>query len=284
MSEADVNLSTRSSRTLAQGRPSRLSMEGYIYNANMVLGTALHPNTRQVPVELFEKCKGVVILTIVHAGAFMTLYYGTGVVLSKREDDGGSVSWSAPSSISIGGTTLGAVAGGKRENVLIFIMDDETLIDFAKYPQTRIALDTALTAGKCGGSLNCGMEAPNKGTISVRFNTGVYFGLGLQMATLGMANEQNNEFYTEEEQEEVEDAGKDPDIDEDKRIKAKDILLKKNKVKIPEDTQIPDLYEKLRKLANGETWEPGQEDISRSLQFAQVAQKQSQRFLNTSAK
>lgn len=122
---------------LAQVRPSRLSMEGYIYNANMVLEAALSPNTREVSVELMEKCVGVVIVTAVHVGAIVTLSYGTGILMKKTETGG----WSPPSAISVGGTAFGVVVGGKRDNSIIFIMTEEAMEDFCKRPQSRIALD-----------------------------------------------------------------------------------------------------------------------------------------------
>ena len=129
----------RKSVALAGARPSRLSMEGYIYNAHTVLESALDPSTPQVSVELMEKCKGVVIVTAVHVGAIVTLYYGTGLLLKKLDDDGKS--WSPPSAISVGGTSFGAVVGGKRDNSIIFIMTDEAMKDFVNRPQSRIALD-----------------------------------------------------------------------------------------------------------------------------------------------
>ena len=123
---------------LAGARPSRLSMEGYIYNANTVLVSALDPSTPQVSVELMEKCKGLVVVTAVHVGAIVTLYYGTGLLLKKLDD---GKSWSPPSAISVGGTSFGAVVGGKRDNSIIFIMTDEAMKDFVSRPQSRIALD-----------------------------------------------------------------------------------------------------------------------------------------------
>jgi lipid-binding SYLF domain-containing protein len=135
--KVDDEVITKKSLALAQVRPSRLSMEGYIYNAHAALQSALDPKSKEVSVELMDKCVGIVIITTVHVGAIVSLYYGTGVLLKKTTEGG----WSPPAAIAVGGTSFGAVIGGKRDNSLIFIMDEETLLDFCKRPQSRIGVD-----------------------------------------------------------------------------------------------------------------------------------------------
>ena len=49
--KVDADSMAKKSLALAQVRPSRLSMEGYIYNANMVLEAALAPTSPEVTVE-----------------------------------------------------------------------------------------------------------------------------------------------------------------------------------------------------------------------------------------
>jgi len=241
---------------VARVRPSRLSMEGYIYNANKVLETALNPKTWEVPVELVEKCKGVVVITMVQVGVIVSLQYGTGIIMKKTE-----TGWSAPSAVAIGGTSFGAVLGGKRDNIIIFIMDDKNMEDFVDRPQSRISLDAAFAAGPKGAKLNLGREAEEKGTISITFSNGAYAGMGVEMFTMETAHEQNEIFY-------------------EKKVKAKDILFKENAVEIPPDTQIPDIYVKMEKLANGETWIPSDDDIQRSRHFADQSIRKSERLSN----
>ena len=212
----------------------------------------MDPKTKHVPEELFEKCKGVVVVTAVHVGAFVVLYYGTGVVVRKTE-----TGWSAPSAVSVGGTNIGAVAGGKRDNSLIFILDDETMKDFAERPQTRIGLDAAMTAGKAGGDANVGMD---HGTRTFSFTQGAYAGLSMQMGTLEKSDKQNHIFYGKE-------------------VNAKGILFKDD-VTVPEDSQVPDLHDKLQKLANGETWTPGDEDIKSSRHYLEKAHESSRKLMS----
>eukprot|EP00529_Nitzschia_sp_RCC80_P027032 CAMPEP_0113457046 /NCGR_PEP_ID=MMETSP0014_2-20120614/9202_1 /TAXON_ID=2857 /ORGANISM="Nitzschia sp." /LENGTH=274 /DNA_ID=CAMNT_0000348521 /DNA_START=70 /DNA_END=894 /DNA_ORIENTATION=- /assembly_acc=CAM_ASM_000159 len=247
---------TRKSIALAGARPSRLSMEGYIYNAHTVLVSALDPTTEQVSVELMEKCKGLVVVTAVHAGAIVTLYYGTGVLLKKTEGGG----WSPPSAVAVGGTSFGAVLGGKRDNSIIFIMTDEAMTDFVERPQSRIALDAAGTAGNHGGSVNVGMDQE---TVTYTTTSGMYVGASVRMATMEPPSAQNASFYGKE-------------------VKAKDILCTPGAVELPENSQVPDIYEKLDMLAKGETWMPNDESLSRSRHFLDLAQSTSAKFMETS--
>lgn len=244
---------------LTKARPSRLSMEGYIYNANEVLTTALNPNTKIVPVELFEKCKGIVILTVFHVGAVMSIHYGTGVVMKKKIKDGNNedqYEWSLPSAVGMAGYSMGVVAGGKVDRVLSFIMDDETMDDFIARPQTRMGLDATFAAGKAGGDANLGID---QGTVSIFFSTGAFAGLSLQMGTMTFQKKQNEVFYGKE------------------NIHGKDVMVG-SELKPPEESQIPDLHKKLEQLARGETWVPSQDDLQRSSHFLNKAQEASMRF------
>lgn len=234
---------------------SRLSMEGYIYNANRVLEACLNPKTKELPAELVESCKGVAIITMVQIGVIVSLQYGTGVIMKKTE-----TGWSAPSSVSVGGTSFGAVLGGKRDNFIIFIMDDEIMKDFAVRPQSRISLDAAVAAGPVGVKGNIGGEAPKKGTVTFVLSEGVFAGLAIEMSTLESASRQNEIFYDKE------------------GVKTKDILFKEGAVTVPADSQVRDIQEKLDKLSRGETWLPSDEDFNRSRHFASEALRQSEKY------
>jgi lipid-binding SYLF domain-containing protein len=227
-------------------------MLGMVWNANSILEEALHPDTKGVAKELFEKCHGIVLLTVVKAGCMVSGHAGTGVMMAKNAETG---EWSAPVAVYQGGYGFGAILGKKKDDVLIFIMDEESMKNFAMRPQTRIGVTAALTMGKCGGEINQGMELPKKGTITVSFSKGVYTGISIEMGTLETArNRQNETFYG-------------------KHVKLSQILFKKDSVDIPEDSLIPDIHKKLALLAKGETWVAGELDRSKSTHVQILADK-----------
>ena len=242
-------------KSMVTQRPSRLSMEGYIFNADHVLEIALDPATKEIPKDIIENCKGVVIITTVHAGALMTFHYGSGIVMAKRIDG----TWSAPSAVTAAGYSMGAVVGGKTDCTLTFIMDDKTMMDFATRPQTRMGLDAAVSAGSAGGDANVGMEAPNRGTVTFTYTNGVFAGLSVLIGTLAHQNKQNVIFYSKD------------------KVSPKSILID-NEVEIPPDSQVKDLHDKMKKLEQGDSWTPSAHDRQRSSRFLEMAQQQSQKF------
>jgi len=233
-------------------RAIRQHMLGMVWNANYVLEKALHPDcNHKIPAELFEKCKGIVLLTVVKAGLIFTGHAGTGVMMAKNEEG----AWSPPVAVYVAGYAFGALLGKKDDDILIFIMDDESVKDFAKKPQTRIGATAAFSVGKIGGEVAAGMDLPNKGTVTVSLSNGIYTGFGLEMGTLETVRDSHNEvFYG-------------------KKLKPPQILFEKDAAPLPEDSLIPDIHKKLNMLSLGETWIPGEEDVSRSEHFLKEAEK-----------
>lgn len=77
----------------------RTKMEGMIGTASNVLDRALDPKTNGVPKDLFEKCKGIVLLSAIEAGFVFTGNVGTGILMAKKDDG----SWSVPSALGLTG-------------------------------------------------------------------------------------------------------------------------------------------------------------------------------------
>ena len=98
-------------------------MEGMIWNANHVLDSALDPKTNGIPRDLFKQCKGIVLLSVIEAGFCFSGNVGTGVVMA-RADDG---SWSPPSAVGLAGVGFGFMFGAETKDILILIMDSNTL-------------------------------------------------------------------------------------------------------------------------------------------------------------
>ena len=235
-------------------RPPRVSMEGMIWSANHVLEAALDPKNHGVPAELFDKCVGVVLLSVVQAGLVFTGHYGTGVLMAKRKADDGSDEWSAPVAAGAMGYGGGAFIGAEVDDVLIFILDEEELVEFATKPQTRLNLTGEVTIGKHGREANLGLDAPNHKTATVVFSKGLFGGVGLEMGTLQILKRVNAKFY------------------DTPHVKTADILFKDNVVQVPQDKGVEELKAKLSLLAAGHTWTPGTEDIDKSERLRKKAE------------
>lgn len=202
---------------------------------------ALDPDNRGISKDLFERCHGIVLISIVTAGFIFSGHAGSGVIMAKQKDSNGTTKWSPPSAVGLLGYGGGAIVGADVKSLLIFIMDEETMTDFATKVQTRFSAQASITAGKHGRELDFGHEAPAHGTVSVNFNKGAFGGVSLELGTLGPRKEANEKFYGS-------------------HAKPKDILLVKDKVTIPADCGVAELHHKLKLLAQGKTWVPGAVD------------------------
>ena len=135
-------------------------------------------------------------------------------------------------------------------------MDQESVKDFAKRPQTRIGLSAALSVARMGGEANQGNDTTfvGKNTITVMLTNGIFTGVSLEMGTLEtVRDEQNAVFYG-------------------KKVSTAQILFEKGHVQVPQGSLVTDIHEKLAMLARGETWTPDILDQSRSSQAYQLAE------------
>lgn len=96
--------------------------------ANKVLDKATKATERKdatgIPKDLFEKCKGIVLISVLEVGFIFSGNVGTGIVLSKKDD---GVSWSNPVACGLTGVGWGLLVGGSVKDVMIFIMDENSL-------------------------------------------------------------------------------------------------------------------------------------------------------------
>lgn len=159
------------------------------------------------------------------------------------------------SKVYLGGYGFGAVAGYKDENVLLFIMDKETMEDFCVRPQTRIGLTAAATLCKDGCQLTKGMDLPGRKTITMAYSQYAYIGATLEMHTLYTARPFHNMKYYS------------------KKAKTADIIYKAGHVELPEDSLVPDIHMKLNLLAKGETWVAGDTDRGKALRHIKIAKE-----------
>lgn len=243
---------------------SRLSMEGYIFNADAVLQDAVEGKYKfEVPPQVVADCKGVVILNVFEIGAFVTFHYGTGVMMAKwgpKEGSENKYNWSPPVSVMTAGYGMGPIGGGKVDSVLTFLMDDDVMQDFCDVPQTRIGVNAAVSLGRKGGDKGSGFDLKDHKTITYYFTNGAFIGGSLKMGTMNVMTKQNDQFYG------------------NTHVSTKDMLLKPGAVQVPKDTQVDFLYEKMDCLSTGEGWSADEEKLNRSKHFLDLAVEKSEAF------
>jgi lipid-binding SYLF domain-containing protein len=217
---------------------------------------ALKPDQSGVPKDLFRKCVGIAIISVVEIGFIFSGNVGTGVLLKKKEDG----TWSPPCALGLAGVGWGFLVGGAIKDIMIFIFDDNTMEGMCGDTGVRLGGQLNLTLGPFGRNYEGGIGISNKGaagTFSVAFSKGAFLGASIEGAVLGPRSAVNDGFYGQ-------------------TTTARSVV--NGDVTMPADkpTLIQGVYDKLTKLAEGQTYTPTAKEAQTKEQAAAAAQKASE--------
>lgn len=161
-----------------------------------------------------------------------------------KDEDGG---WSPPSAIGLAGVGWGFLMGGAIKDVMIFLMDKDTVDTYSGTAQAKLGAQGNVTIGPIGRDAEVAVTASNQGvggTVSVAFSKGGFIGFSLQGAILGPRDAVNATFYGKE-------------------LSPRQILFS-DEFTVPDETHIPDIHRKLNQLSEGLTALPTEEEKEKS--------------------
>lgn len=236
-------------------RPDRTSMEGMIWNADHVLEQALSPGQEGIPKDLFEKCIGICMISVVEVGFIFSGNVGAGILLKKNEDK----TWGNPCAMGLAGVGWGFLVGGAVKDIMIFIFDDSTMRGMCGDAGARIGGQINLSLGTMGRNYEAGVGISNKGavgTFSVAFSKGAFLGLSVEGALLGPRGKVNDMFYGS-------------------TTTAESVVNGSFQMPANRPTMIQGVYDKLTKLSLGETYTPGPAEAQQKEAAAASAQQAS---------
>jgi lipid-binding SYLF domain-containing protein len=234
-------------------RPDRTTMPGMMWNTNYILGKAIDPKTVGIPKKLFEHrdLKGIVIISVVEAGFIWSGSIGTGLLIARRNGK-----WSAPSAIGLAGVGWGFIAGASHKELFYFIFDDQTLQAIAGDVGFKLGGQVEITLGPFGRSAEVDLNISNKGIgasiAAVSFNSGLFAGVSVEGASLSPRSAVNEMYYSS--------------------TATPSQIIFEDAVQVPEGTLMPQIYEKLDKLLEGEIHEPTPEELAQVDEAFEVAQ------------
>ena len=164
--------------------------------------------------------------------------------------------------MGLAGMGWGALVGGALKDIMIFIFDHTTMDGMMGEAGLKIGAQLNLTLGPMGRNYEGGVGISTKGatgTFSVAFSKGIFAGASIEGAVIGPRSGVNDQFY-------------------DKVTSPQSILEPSTDVTIPDGkvTLIEEVYEKLAKLAAGETHTPTPEEVKKSTAAADIAQQTSE--------
>merc|ERR1719471_1850047 len=100
-----------------QLRQARISLERYVNPK--ILQHQISEDTR-IPKWVLRRAKGLVFLSVIKAGFLFAANVGTGCIITRKPNGG----WTGPSSVGVGGLSLGFQAGASKVDYVMILTDD----------------------------------------------------------------------------------------------------------------------------------------------------------------
>lgn len=173
----------------------RMALEGQIKQALCSLKRHLKSKDHEIPKSILINAKGIVFLSIVKAGFFLGAQTGTGICILRLKDG----NWSAPSSIGIGGPTLGVQIGASKVDLIIILNSDATVKSFLGQGQFQLGGNLNVSVGPVGrnfaGSVGGGDGGPSA-LWSYSMSKGLFAGVGVEGMIILQRPACNREFYS----------------------------------------------------------------------------------------
>jgi len=157
-----------------------------------VFNRNVYPDNR-IPINLFQSCKGIVLLRIWKAGIGIGGMGGSGIVLAHHNQ-----TWSQPCAVTLGGLQIGVNFGVERVDDVLLLRDDSALRLFTEKGHFKLGLDASIALGDFGVDTNTSIAMGGKETKSIyaySFAKGAFFGISLDGGVLSIDDKVNEEHY-----------------------------------------------------------------------------------------
>lgn len=147
-----------------------------------------------LPYEAIRSARGLVFLTLVHAGFVWSATVGAGIVVRRLKGGG----WSAPTSVGTLGMGFGIQAGAQKVDTIITLGDDDAIKAFLGRGQLKIGGDVSFSVGTLGRNASAEARIGGRGVAS-SFSwsraQGLFGGITMEGALLVERPNDNADFY-----------------------------------------------------------------------------------------
>ena len=138
---------------------------------------------------LLKKAKGVLVYPLIVEGGFIIGGSGgTGVLLVRDEKTG---NFSAPAFYSMGGVSLGFLAGGQAAETIL-VVNTQKALDSLLSTKVKLGGDASVAAGPKGAGANATFT---EDFISYSKSKGAYANMSLNGQVVGIRDSLNNAYY-----------------------------------------------------------------------------------------
>jgi lipid-binding SYLF domain-containing protein len=142
--------------------------------------------------DLLKKAKGVFISPRMLEGAFVFgVSGGSGVFVVRDPQTGG---WNGPAFYTVGEVSFGFQAGGKASEVVMLAMTERG-VNALLSPSVKLGADISAAAGPVGAGASAATANISADIITYSLSKGLYGGLSLEGAVVGVRNQWNEAYY-----------------------------------------------------------------------------------------
>lgn len=168
-------------------------MDSLLCNTYDILNEYMNLKQR-IDFNLFQNCKGIMILRLWKAGLFVGGIGGTGIVMAHHNGN-----WSGPCAVSVGGLQVGFHGGIERVDDILLLHDDAALRLLVEKGHFKLGVDASIAIGPFGRDANMGVvmaqKTESKSIYAYSFAKGAFIGLSLDGGVLSIDDKVNEEFY-----------------------------------------------------------------------------------------
>jgi SH3 domain-containing YSC84-like protein 1 len=142
--------------------------------------------------DLLKKAKGVFVSPRMLEGAFVFgASGGSGVFVVRDPQTGG---WNGPAFYTVGEVSFGFQAGAKDSQVIMLAMTERG-VNALLSPSVKLGADISAAAGPVGAGASAATANISADIITYSLSKGLYGGLSLEGAVVGVRNQWNEVYY-----------------------------------------------------------------------------------------
>lgn len=172
---------------------SKKKLNERIERYNNYLNEVMEIPETEIPSNLLQSCKGILIMRQYKAGFIFGVKGGAGVALKRDKETG---KWSAPSFVSNAEGSVGFQIGGQAIDAILLIMN-ESGVQSLLQAKCKLGVDASLAAGPVGRDAEAKI-GPDTAFLVYSKAKGLYGGVSLEGGIITQDNKANKKFYGKE--------------------------------------------------------------------------------------
>lgn len=164
-------------------------LQKQIDTATVIVSEFRQMPENSIPPSVLKDCKGLAIITVVKGGFIIGVRGGSGIVIAKDA----SGAWTAPSSVGMGGGSIGFQIGAEVTD-FILVLNTDGAVDALSKSNCTLGADASIAAGPVGRTVEADMTVVSA-IFAYSRSKGLFAGVSLEGAIITEEKGVNEAFY-----------------------------------------------------------------------------------------